>query len=219
VTREINVNESAANRPNRFLADLTAAMRSTAELARDSSLVQCQAEAKTYVEGLQSRTSDGSDILRKDSDEDVSTIRERSKARVERIRAETEQRISRRRELLEQELQEYNAAVELEIERVQQRVSTFEAEVSKFFETLLQGADPTTFATMASQMPDAPAFTDMDRETLAQELRASRQLAAGPAEASAPAGGPNGHNEELPDYWWMDSPAALAARKQAEEQQ
>jgi hypothetical protein len=207
------VNESAPRHPNRFLADLTSAMKTTAESARQATLEQVTAESKAYVEQLHSRTSDGSDSLRRALDEDVATIRERAKIRVERVRSETEQRISRRRQLLEQELQEYNAAVELEIQRVKERVDKFETEVSAFFETLLQGADPTTFATMASQMPDAPAFIELDRETLAHEFRISRGLVR-PVEASpvpTPAGS-NGKKEELAEGWWLDSAAGLSAR-------
>ena len=176
------MNETAARHPNRFLADLTQAMRSTAETARLSTIEQCQADAKAYTEKLHARTDDEAASLRKAAEADVSAIRDWSKAEMERIRVETEQRISRRRELLEQELQEYNSAIELEIERVQSRVSAFEGEVANFFESLSQEADPTVFASMAAQMPDPPSFEDADRGTLAPDLRARREqiMQAGP---------------------------------------
>jgi hypothetical protein len=212
------VNESAAPHPNRFLADLTTAMRATAETARQATLEQCKADATAYVDQLHARTEDETKDLRKAADEDVATIRERSKARIERIRAETEARIASRRELLEQELQEYNAAIQLEIERVQERVSAFEAEISLFFEQLLQGGDPTTFAAMASQAPDPPMFNELDRQALASELRAKREAAARGAEGDAATEGSNGQKEELPDFWWLDSPAKLATQAQTEEE-
>jgi hypothetical protein len=185
----MSVNETAARHPNRFLADLTQAMRSTAETARQGTIEQCQADAKAYTEKLHARTDDEAASLRKAAEADVSAIRDWSKAEMERIRVETEQRISRRRELLEQELQEYNSAIELEIERVQNRVSAFEAEVANFFESLSQEADPTVFASMAAQMPDPPSFEESDRGTLAPDLRARREqiMRAGPEVApSAP---------------------------------
>ena len=157
------MNETAARHPNRFMADLTQAMRSTAETARQGTIEQCQADAKAYTEQLHSRTDDEAASLRKAAEADVSAIRDWSKAEMERIRVETEQRISRRRELLEQELQEYNSAIELEIERVQKRVAAFEGEVTQFFEQLLQEADPTVFASMAAQMPDPPALHESER--------------------------------------------------------
>jgi hypothetical protein len=171
----MSVNDTAARHPNRFLADLTQAMRSTAETARQATIDQCQADAKAYVEKLHARTDDEAASLRKGAEADVSAIRDWSKAEVERIRVETEQRIARRRELLEQELQEYNSAIELEIERVQKRVSGFEEEVAQFFEQLLQEADPTVFASMAAQMPDSPTFAEADRGTLATEIKARRE--------------------------------------------
>ena len=179
------MNETAGARlPNRFMADLTQAMRSTAETARQATVEQCQADAKAYTEQLHSRTDDEAASLRKAAEADVSAIRDWSKAEMERIRVETEQRIARRRELLEQELQEYNAAIELEIERVQKRVSTFEGEVSQFFEQLLQEADPTVFASMAAQMPDPPAFSVSDRAGSTSELRARREQIMRPAAAT-----------------------------------
>ena len=180
------MNETAARHPNRFLADLTQAMRSTAETARQATIDQCQADAKAYTERLHARTDDEAASLRKAAEADVSAIRDWSKAEMERIRVETEQRISRRRELLEQELQEYNSAIELEIERVQSRVAAFEGEVASFFEQLLQEADPTVFASMAAQMPDPPAFEESDRGSLAPDLRARReQIMRSPSDVGA----------------------------------
>ncbi len=206
------MNDTAARHPNQFLADLTQAMRSTAETARQATIDQCQADAKTYTEKLHARTDDEAASLRKAAEADVSAIRDWSKAEMERIRVETEQRISRRRELLEQELQEYNSAIELEIERVQKRVATFEEEVASFFEQLLQEADPTVFASMAAQMPDPPSFDESERGSIAADLRARREqimrvdsdTGAGAvgvrpaAEPSAPAPEPAAPPEEAP---------------------
>ena len=214
-TMESIVNESAPRHPNQFLADLTQAMRGAAEAERLDALDRCRADAAAYVERLHGRTE--TESLQKAAEADVATIRERSKAQVERVRNEAEQRTARRRELLEQELAEYNSAIELEIQSVQDRVDAFVAEIGQFFEKLLQGADPTVFASMASQMPDPPAFAEPDRETLANELRAKREQAEQAERRSAgavsPAGPASGDKPQaLPDHWWMDSPAALAGR-------
>jgi hypothetical protein len=191
------VNETAPRQPNRFMADLTQAMRATAESARQATVEQCHADAKTYTEQLHARTDDEAASLRKAAEADVSAIRDWSKAEVERIRVETEQRIARRRELLEQELQEYNSAIELEIGRVEKRVSAFEEEVAHFFESLLSEADPTVFASMAAQMPDPPSFEETEQAPLSTDLRARREQimrqpaegegAAPPPESTAPA--------------------------------
>lgn len=169
------MNETAARHPNRFLADLTQAMRATAETARQATIEQCHTDATTYTEQLHARTDDEAGSLRKAAEADVSAIRDWSKAEVERIRVETEQRIARRRELLEQELQEYNSAIDLEVGRVQKRVEAFESEVAQFFEQLLQEADPTVFASMAAQMPNPPTFDEADHGSLAVDLKARRE--------------------------------------------
>ncbi len=215
---EMSVNDTAARHPNRFLADLTQAMRSTAETARQATIDQCQADAKAYVEKLHARTDDEAASLRKGAEADVSAIRDWSKAEVERIRVETEQRIARRRELLEQELQEYNSAIEFEIERVQKRVSSFEGEVAQFFEQLLQEADPTIFASMAAQMPDPPTFAESERGTIATEIKARREkimrtedlLGDEPSPAAAPVAEPSPEAAEA-----AEAAAATAARAAA----
>jgi hypothetical protein len=194
----MSVNETAARHPNRFLADLTQAMRATAETARQATIEQCHTDAKAYTEQLHARTDDEAASLRKAAEADVSAIRDWSKAEVERIRVETEQRIARRRELLEQELQEYNSAIELEIERVTKRVEAFEGEVAQFFEQLLQEADPTVFASMAAQMPDPPAFTETDRGTLTVDLKARREQIMRPTGVTASDDGPGNGVPEAP---------------------
>lgn len=185
------MNETAARHPNRFLADLIQTMRSTAETARQGTIEQCQADAKAYTEKLHARTDDEAASLRKAAEADVSAIRDWSKAEMERIRVETEQRISRRRELLEQELQEYNSAIELEIERVQKRVTAFEAEVAQFFEQLRQESDPTVFASMAAQMPDPPEFSASERGSITEDFRARREqiIRSAAPETAAPEAG------------------------------
>ena len=169
------MNDTGARHPNRFLADLTLAMHSTAETARQATIDQCQADAKAYTEQLHARKEDETASLRMAAEADVIAIREWSKAEVERIRLETEQRISRRRELLDQELQEYNSGIAFEIERVQKRVQSYQDEIAQYFEQLLQEPDPTTFASMGARMPEPPDFTDADRGHLATDIRALRE--------------------------------------------
>jgi hypothetical protein len=182
----MTVNDTAPRQPNRFLADLTQAMRATAESARQATIDQCHADAKTYTEQLHAKTDDEAASLRKAAEADVSAIRDWSKAEVERIRVETEQRIARRRELLEQELQEYNSAIELEIGRVEKRVASFEEEVAAFFLNLLKEADPTIFASMAAQMPDPPSFEEPEQAPISTDLRARREQIMRQPESEAP---------------------------------
>jgi gas vesicle protein len=188
---ESNVDESAPRRPNRFLVDLAEAMRSAAETAKLASIERSRAEAKTYVEALSSNTADEVAAMKQAAEADVATIRERSKPRIERVRAEAEQRIGRRRELLERQLADRGSAGELEVERVQARVVAFQEEVTRFFDQLPQGADPTVFARMASQMPDPPDFENLASEApAAQPVTADRDLEGKPAPGTAAARAP-----------------------------
>jgi hypothetical protein len=200
----MSVQDSATRHPNQLLADLALVMRATAETSRKATLKQCRADAKAYVERL--RAGIEAEGLRQAAEDDVVIIGDQSKASVERVRAEAAQRIARRRELLEQELRDYGAAVDREMARVHDRVTAFETEVSHFFESLLEGTDPMAFAAMASQAPDPPAFAESD-------LQALTTVRAAGAETPGSSG-----QEEMPAYWWLDSPAKIAARAHPENQ-
>jgi hypothetical protein len=208
---EMSVEGTTAH--DQLLANLATAMRATAETARQATLDQCQVDAKAYGERLHARSEDERQELRKAADDDVATIEARSKASIARVRAEAEQRIERRRELLEQELQEYHAAVDREIERVQEKVTAYESEVSQFFEALLERADPGEFASMASKAPNPPPFTEEDIQTLAAELQDKHEDAVREADQQTAA-----PTEELPEYWWLDSPTSITAHAHHEEE-
>lgn len=178
------MNNTAAGRPKQFLFDLAQAMRVTAESERQATIDQCQANAKAYVEGLQSQTSGESATLQQAAVADISTLRSRSKARMDKTRQETEQRISQRYELLEQELQEFTAAIEGEMGRIQDRVQAFEGELTRSFEQLMETSDPSEFTYLAEHMPEPPPFEEPDSAALVQEYRLRRGQAA-PSEAQA----------------------------------
>jgi predicted nucleic acid-binding Zn-ribbon protein len=178
------VNNTATGRPKQFLVDLAQAMRVTAEAERRATIDQCQVNAKAYVENLQSQTSGESASLQQAAVADISTLRSRSKARMDKTRQETELRTSRRYEFLEQELQEYAAAVEGEIERVQDRVQAFEAELAHSFEQLMETSDPSEFTYLAEHMPEAPPFAEPDSATLIQDYRLHHEQVV-PSEAAA----------------------------------
>jgi hypothetical protein len=198
------VNAPTTRHPNRFLADLTEAMRATAQVAQQAALDQCASDAAATVEQLHARTEHGAKGLQEAVMADVTTIRGQSKDQMEAVRVETERLTADRRDALDRQLQGLDAAVEREIAAVQDRVTAYEGELSRFFEQLLEGDDPTVFATIASQMPDSPDF------------ERSLDNPAGELQPSANASGANADRQkspELPDHWWLDSPASLGTRK------
>lgn len=201
-------NDKATRRPTQFMADLAQAMRTTAETARQATVEQCGLDAKAYTEQLRAGTSGGITSLRTATIADVGAIRDWSREEAERVRGETEERISRRNSELEAELQEYGSAVETELQRVRERVQAFEAEVDGFFERLLQGTDPLSFAKMAAQLPDPPPFINPDPGALVRDLRLGRS----PATQADSIPVPDQTPEVVLDRWWIDSPATIETR-------
>ncbi len=149
-------------KPTKFLADLSKAMQAAAETSRAATLEQFQADAKAHVEQVHARSADEIAEIRREADDDIVGIREWSKAELARIREETERKIGGRRKDLEGELEAHAARVERRIDAVQSRVSSFEAEMDRFFERLLHEEDPAEFAAMAENLPEPPSFDEID---------------------------------------------------------
>jgi F0F1-type ATP synthase membrane subunit b/b' len=205
---EMSVNENATRRPGQFLADLTLAMSATAATARQATIDQCRTDAEARKEQLRSGQEDDALAMRKAAEADVAAIREWSKAEMDHTRTETEERIALRRRRLEGELEAYDSAIEIELRRVAEQIEAWQADLTVFFDRLLQDSDhsdPTTFAALAAQMPDPPSFEEPDPSGIVRSLRAAN------GDPSAD-GGSDGRDDGLPDHWWMESPAALAAR-------
>jgi hypothetical protein len=147
-----------ARKPTKFMADLTKAMQAAAEDARSRALTQLQTDAKSYVESIHGRSSTEAAGLRRAADDDVAAVREWSKAEIARVREETEAKITDRKGRLESEIEEHAGVIEREIDAVQKTVAAFEEEMAAFFERLLGEEDPSRFATMAENLPEAPSF-------------------------------------------------------------
>jgi hypothetical protein len=150
-------------RPTKFLADLTRAMRATAEAERAELVGGLQERAKGCVETVRNRATSGATEIRTAADDDIVGIREWSKAEIARIRDETERRIADRRSDLEAELQHHAASVEREVERVNDAVAAYEASMARFFEALIAEDDPSRFAAMAANLPAPPDLDDVVR--------------------------------------------------------
>ena len=179
-TAEPSSATGSAKKPNKFLADLTRAMRATAEQARSETQEKFAAEAKTATERVHAVAADEATELRRAADDDVAGIREWSKTEIARIREETENRISGRKQDLEHELEVHAGTVEARIERVSARVASFEAEMNDFYERLFAEDDPTRFAAMAEQLPEPPS---LDVEDLLKSMPADTPKATPVVEA------------------------------------
>jgi hypothetical protein len=161
-------------KPTKFLADLTKAMQAAAEAAREQTLTQFQADAKTFVELIHERSAGEATELKSRADADIDGIRTWSKGEIARIREETEARIAARRVELDEQVDRHAGAIERQIEMVHGSVSAFEREMASFFEELLEETDPARFAAMAETMPEPPNFEDILPEAfLVDETRAA----------------------------------------------
>jgi len=148
-------------KPSRFLAELTRAMQAAAEQAREQTLTQFQADAKAFVELIHETSASDAAAIRTRADEDIAGVRDWSKAEMARIREETERRITARKADLEHQLEQHAAEIESRIERVHGTVTAFEAEMARFFERLLAEDDPSSFASLAENLPEPPAFDEL----------------------------------------------------------
>jgi hypothetical protein len=157
------VAEPAAKRkPNKLMADLTRAMQSAAESARDETLGRLQTDSKSYIETVHTRSATEAEQLRQTADADITGIREWSKAEISRIREETDQKVTDRKARLETEVEQHAARIEARIEQVQNHVAEFESEMAGFFQRLLAEEDPSLLAAMAESLPEPPTFDDFD---------------------------------------------------------
>ncbi|HEU5203119.1 MAG TPA: hypothetical protein VFU17_02350 [Candidatus Limnocylindrales bacterium] len=149
-------------KPNKLMADLTRAMQTAAESARDESLTRLQTEAKTYIETVHTRSATEAEQLRQTADSDIAGIREWSKNEIARIRDETDQKVTDRKARLESDIEAHAGRIERRIEGVQRHVAWFEGEMAGFFERLLAEEDPTRLASMAENLPEPPTFDDFE---------------------------------------------------------
>lgn len=159
----VAVAEPAPKRkPNKLMADLTRAMQTAAESARDESLTRLQTEAKAYIETVHTRSATEAEQLRQTADADIAGIREWSKDEIARIREETDQKVTDRKARLESDIDAHAGRIERRIEAVQHHVAWFEGEMAGFFERLLAEEDPTRLASMAENLPEPPTFDDFE---------------------------------------------------------
>ncbi|HEY3334166.1 MAG TPA: hypothetical protein VGK16_02925 [Candidatus Limnocylindrales bacterium] len=149
---------SAPRKPSKLMADLSAAIRATAEAAQAQTLDQVATDSQQVVEAIRASSTDGAAALKSRSDEDLAAIREWSKAEIARIREETDERITARKATLEDELAGHAAAVERRVEEVNAEVARFEAAMAAYRDRLERESDPARLATMAEEVPETPTF-------------------------------------------------------------
>jgi hypothetical protein len=177
-------------KPSKLMAELSAAIRATAEAARDQALAQIEADVASVVEQIRAGSKEGEDALRAHADEDIADIKEWSRAEIARIKHETEQKIDARKLGLDEELAAHSAAIEQRVSEVEDTASAYRAEMDAYAERLGEEEDPARLATMAESMPETPVLEGLaDVADLELDLGAARITAepeAAPVLETAP---------------------------------
>jgi hypothetical protein len=167
-----------ARRTTKLMADLSRAMQTAAESARDETVARFITDSKTAVEEIQAAAQVEAADLRRRADDDVAVVREWSKAEIARIREETEARIAARKQALDGEIDAHAAVVETRVQRVGATVEAFQAEMDEFFERLLAEQDPTRIATMAETMPEPPDLAGLAASITEADVAPSDPMAS-----------------------------------------
>lgn len=159
-------------KPSKLMVDLGAAIRATAEAARDQALAQVDADLAQVVEAIRSGSQEGEAVLRVRSDEDIAQIREWSRAEIARIKEETEARIAARKSDLDQELAAHAAAIEQRVGQVEGTANAYRSSMDAYADSLGSEDDPSRLATLAESMPEPPelgAWADLTDLSLVAE--------------------------------------------------
>jgi len=207
-----------ARRTTKLMADLSRAMQTAAESARDETVARFITDSKTAVEEIQAAAQVEAADLRRRADDDVAVVREWSKAEIARIREETEARIAARKQALDGEIDAHAAVVETRVQRVGATVEAFQAEMDEFFERLLAEQDPTRIATMAETMPEPPDLAGLAASITEADVAPSDPVGSvvpetdsAAAETAEPAGDPvTADNTDSSEA--SEAEAAMAAR-------
>jgi hypothetical protein len=149
---------TSPRKPSKLMVDLAAAIRATAESAREQALAQVDADVAKVVEEIRAGSKEGESALKVKSDEDIASIREWSRGEIARIKAETDERIDARKGTLAAELDAHAAAIEGRVAEVEGTADAYRTEMASYAERLTEEEDPAFLATMAESMPDAPSL-------------------------------------------------------------
>jgi hypothetical protein len=148
----------APRKPSRLMVELSAAIRSTAESAREQALAQVDADVAQVVEAIRGGSKDGETAIRAKSDEDVAGIKEWSREEIARVKAETEARIDARKGQLAAQLEAHAAAIEARVGEVQGTADDYRGDMTAYAARLETETDPAHLATLAESMPEPPSL-------------------------------------------------------------
>jgi hypothetical protein len=152
----------APKKPSKLMADLSAAIRATAQAARDEALAKVDADVTSVVAEIRASSKLGEASLKQASDDEIVQIREWSKAEIARIKEETEGRIEARKTLLGEEVAAHAEQIERRVGGVEALAASYRDDLVSYTDRLVREDDPSRLATMAESMPEPPDFGDAE---------------------------------------------------------
>jgi hypothetical protein len=145
-------------KPTKLMADLSAAIRSTAQTAREQSLSQLDADVAAVVAQIRDGAKEGEGALRRQCDEDIAGIKEWSRAEIARIKEQTEHKIEARKITLGEELAGHAAAIDARVGEVEGAATAYHADMEAYAARLAEEMDAARLATLAESMPEPPSL-------------------------------------------------------------
>ncbi len=172
-----------------FLAELVRAMQTTAGVERVRIDEDTERRRQAHIDQVRAREAAEADRIRELADEDMKAIEAWATGETKRIQAERKRRATERHEKLETSLAEHRSKVDQEVDRVEEAIATYRADVEAFFAGLESESDLVLIAQRAARRPSFPAL-DAAAQGVATEAEPSFAQAPPPVfdEAATDAG-------------------------------
>lgn len=199
--------------PDDFMRGLVAAMRTVADEAKESGLVDLRARAAERIRELEAEAEQRRQDLARRADVDVAAVGEWARAEAERIKAEAERRVSARQVQLEEQLAADATRADRETKGVREVVTNYERELEAYHAQLAEISDPAAFAAAAKRMPRPPVLraATSDAQATPDAPQPAGSAAAQPLDGPSAQASTNGLGPAGPDVHPAEE-EVLAAR-------
>lgn len=141
-----------------FLAELVRAMQTTAGVERVRIDEDTERRRQAHIDQVRTREAVEADRIRELADEDMKAIEAWATGETKRIQAERKRRATERHEKLETSLAEHRSKIDQEVDRVEEAIATYRADVEAFFAGLESESDLVLIAQRAARRPTFPAL-------------------------------------------------------------
>jgi hypothetical protein len=141
-----------------FLADLAAAMQSTAGAEHVRISEETDRRRQAHLENVRAREAAEAEDLRDAAESDVKSIDAWADGEIKRIQVERERRIVARRDELTSRLDDHRSLIGREVDAIEAAIVAYRGEIEAFFGRLGAETDPVVIAREAGRRPPFPAL-------------------------------------------------------------